>query len=129
MTRLDSYNCEDLVLLAKNCSESLVALKVGDCPFRYLVEIFRYADRLEDFGGGEHIDEGDRNYVIANFPPKIRSIALSHGGLKHFAIPVFAHQLTKLDLTCSKFDIADHRLLVSKCPNLEELYTSDAIGD
>ncbi|GJS81266.1 coronatine-insensitive protein 1-like protein [Tanacetum coccineum] len=105
MTRLDTYDCEDLVLLAKNCSESLVALKVGDCPFKYLVEILRYADRLEDFGGSVHIDESDGNVVVANFPSKmIRSIALSHGSARHI-------------------------LGIRVCPNLEELYTSYAIGD
>ncbi|GKC75863.1 coronatine-insensitive protein 1-like protein, partial [Tanacetum coccineum] len=41
----------------------------------------------------------------------------------------FGHQLTKLDLRYSRFGSDEHCFLIQKCPNLEELYTNNAIGD
>nr|GFD47168.1 hypothetical protein [Tanacetum cinerariifolium] len=47
LTPLDNYDYKDLVLIAKNCSESLVSLKLKGCPRKYVVEVFSYAVNLE----------------------------------------------------------------------------------
>ncbi|PWA95932.1 hypothetical protein CTI12_AA044690 [Artemisia annua] len=129
LTPLDKYNYEDLVLLAKNCNESLVSLKLKECPRKYAADIFRYGVTLEEFGGDAYIDEGEE-YIGVKFPPKMRRVTWSKGNT--LDIPIirsFEHQLTKLDLICSRFGSDEHCVLIHKCPNLEELYTNDAIGD
>lgn len=129
LTPLVSYDYEDLVLIAKNCSESLVSLKIRGCPRKYVVKIFSYVVNLEDFGGDPFIDEGEE-YIDVKFPPKMRRVTWNHGTT--LDIPIirsFEHQLTKLDLICSRFGSNEHCVLIHKCPNLEELYTKDTIGD
>ncbi|PWA49387.1 hypothetical protein CTI12_AA482210 [Artemisia annua] len=129
LTPLVNFDYEDLVLIAKNCSESLVSLKLRGCPRKYFVEIFRYVVNLEDFGGGAFIDEGEE-YIDLKFPPKMRRVMWNHGTT--LDIPIirrFEHQLTKLDLIRSGFGGNEHIVLIHKCPNLEELYTKDTIGD
>ncbi|GJV59765.1 coronatine-insensitive protein 1-like protein [Tanacetum coccineum] len=50
LTKLD---VKDLALVAKNCSQSLVSVKISDhYEFTELVEFFSYLLKLEDFGGG-----------------------------------------------------------------------------
>ncbi|GKB70982.1 hypothetical protein Tco_0932394 [Tanacetum coccineum] len=47
----DRYDGNALTLLAKNCSKTLVSLKIGRCSLSKLGEAFRHAVRLEDFDG------------------------------------------------------------------------------
>ncbi|PWA83582.1 hypothetical protein CTI12_AA165930 [Artemisia annua] len=129
LTPLDKYDYEDLVLIAKNCSESLVSLKLRRCPRKYVAEVFRYGVNLEEFGGDAYIDEGEE-YIGAKFPPKMRRVTLSNGNT--LDIPIirsFEHQLTKLNLIFSSFGSDEHCVLIHKCLNLEELHTTNAIGD
>ncbi|GJY13631.1 alpha/beta hydrolase fold protein [Tanacetum coccineum] len=52
-------NAEDLTLLAKNCCNSLISLKIGRCYLSKLGDAFRYAVRLEHFGGDIWDEEND----------------------------------------------------------------------
>ncbi|PWA53235.1 hypothetical protein CTI12_AA446990 [Artemisia annua] len=129
LTRLDKYDYEDLVLIAKNCSESLVSLKLRGCPWKYVAEVFSYAVNLEEFDGRPYIDEGEE-YIGVKFPPKMRRLTWSNWNT--LDIPIiqsFEHQLTKLNLICPFFGSDEHCVLIHKCLNLEELYTTDAIED
>ncbi|GJZ62448.1 coronatine-insensitive protein 1 [Tanacetum coccineum] len=63
---LTKFDVKDLALVAKNCSQSLVSVKISDrYDFIELVEFFSYALKLEDFGGGWF---GDNNRVNPNIP-------------------------------------------------------------
>nr|GFC30472.1 coronatine-insensitive protein 1-like [Tanacetum cinerariifolium] len=119
----------DLALLAKNCRESLVSLKIKNIPLKYLVEIFGSCVKIKDFVGDPYLND-DEEDISYSFPSNIRHITWNYGGhLDVPAIQTFSHQLTKLNLICSKFDSDDHCLILYMSPNLEELYTKDTIGD
>nr|GFD40120.1 hypothetical protein [Tanacetum cinerariifolium] len=112
LTPLDNYDYKDLVLIAKNCSESLVSLKLKGCPRKYVVEVFSYAVNLEEFGGDPYIDEGEE-YVGVKFPPKMRRVTWSNGNVLDIRIiQSFCPQLTKLDLRCSRFGSDEHCFLI-----------------
>ncbi|GKB00415.1 leucine-rich repeat, cysteine-containing subtype protein [Tanacetum coccineum] len=49
-------DAEDLTLLAKNCCNLLISLKIGKCYLSKLGDAFRYAVRLEHFSG-ENLDK------------------------------------------------------------------------
>ncbi|GJX30555.1 coronatine-insensitive protein 1-like protein [Tanacetum coccineum] len=102
LTPLGNYDYKDLVLIAKNCSESLVSLKIRGCPRKYVVEIFSYAVKLEDFGGDPYIDEGE-GHIGLKFPPKTRRITWNHGNTldipileRDFGLQVAGHYCKKL---------------------------------
>ncbi|GJY42111.1 coronatine-insensitive protein 1-like protein [Tanacetum coccineum] len=73
---LTKFDVKDLALVAKNCSQSLVSVKISDhYDFIELVEFFSYAVKLEDFGGGRF---GDNNPI-------------NHIGINHFVNDPFDH--------------------------------------
>ncbi|PWA77433.1 hypothetical protein CTI12_AA225630 [Artemisia annua] len=45
----DKYEVEDLTLLARKCSKSLVSLRIHPCSLSLLGDAFRHVVRLEDF--------------------------------------------------------------------------------
>ncbi|GJS56763.1 coronatine-insensitive protein 1-like protein [Tanacetum coccineum] len=129
------FDVKDLALVAKNCSQSLVSVKISEhYNFIDLVEFFSYAVNLEDFGGGRF---GDNNaldvraqrakYKDFKLPPNLKYLALNHMRQKYFFRP-FAHLITQLD-TQFVYDRRHrhHHLrqhsLIENCPNLEVLYT------
>ncbi|GJX34824.1 coronatine-insensitive protein 1-like protein [Tanacetum coccineum] len=129
LTPFYKFDYADLALLAKNCRESLVSLKIKGCPRKYVAEVFSYAVNLEEFGGDPYIDEGEEDIGV-KFPPKMRRVTWRKGNILDITIiRNFGHQLTKLDLRYSRFGSDEHCYLIQKCPNLEELYTNNAIGD
>ncbi|GJZ09192.1 coronatine-insensitive protein 1-like protein [Tanacetum coccineum] len=134
---LTKFDVKDLALVAKNCSQSLVSVKISEqYDFIDLVEFFSYAVNLEDFGGGRF---GDNNaldvraqrakYKDFKFPPNLKYLALNHMGQKLFFRPI-AHLITQLDTQF--IYVRRHRhhhhhhhqhSLIENCPNLEVLYT------
>ncbi|PWA84835.1 hypothetical protein CTI12_AA155480 [Artemisia annua] len=70
----DISDVENLTLLAKNCSNSLISLKIGECYLSKLGDAFRYAVRLEHFGG--YCDE--ENELVGLFPPNMRSLSIKY---------------------------------------------------
>ncbi|GKE86745.1 hypothetical protein Tco_1560487, partial [Tanacetum coccineum] len=57
---LTKFDVKDLALVAKNCSQSLVSVKISDrYDFIELVEFFSYALKLEDFGGGWFVNSNN----------------------------------------------------------------------
>ena len=130
LTPLDKYDYEDLALLAKNCKESLVCLKIKNIPLKHLVEIFGSCFKIEDFVADPFLIEDEEDIYYYKYPSNIRHITWNYGvHLDVAVIQTFSHQLTKLNVVCSKFDSDDHCLILSRSPNLEELYTKDTIGD
>ncbi|GJR43766.1 DNA helicase [Tanacetum coccineum] len=99
VTDIDISNVEDLTLLAKNSCNSLISLKIGECYLSKLGDAFRYAVRLEHFGG--YICDEESDLVGFRFPPNTCSLSI-------------------MDLPC---------LLFKRCPNLEVLSTEDVCGD
>ncbi|GJU82756.1 leucine-rich repeat, cysteine-containing subtype protein [Tanacetum coccineum] len=65
-----SNNAQELTLLAKNCCNSLISLKIGECYLSKLGDAFRYAVRLEQFGGVYICDE-ESELVGFQFPPNL----------------------------------------------------------
>ncbi|KAK6933053.1 COI1, F-box [Dillenia turbinata] len=127
-TDIATVRFEDLELIARNC-RSLVSLKISDSEFLGLVNFFRTASMLEEFGGGSFNEEPER-YTVVSFPPKLCRLALPYVGKNEISIvyPV-ASSLKKLDLLYSLLDSEDHCLLIQKCPNLEVLECRNVIGD
>ncbi|GKC59417.1 coronatine-insensitive protein 1-like protein [Tanacetum coccineum] len=120
---LTKFDVKDLALVAKNCSQSLVSVKISEhYEFIDLVEFFSYAIKLEDFGGGWFVKNnnpinnnlfGMDALIVANpnialparrakykdfkFPTKLKYLALIHHiGRKDIVLP-FAHLITQLD--------------------------------
>ncbi|GJR84833.1 leucine-rich repeat, cysteine-containing subtype protein [Tanacetum coccineum] len=120
----DSY-AEDLTLLAKNCCNSLISLKIGKCYLSKLGDVFRYAVRLEHFGGD--ISDKGSDLVGFQFPPNTCSLSITDLPLtEHTTILPFLNQIRKLKFVSS---YACQCLLFKRCPNLEVLYTKDQCGD
>ncbi|KAJ9541513.1 hypothetical protein OSB04_028019 [Centaurea solstitialis] len=129
MTDLVKFDYKDLELIAKNCGGSLVSVKISECDVTDLVDFFRYAVKLEEFGGAVFCVPLD-NYDGLKFPPFLRSMALNY--MSEIELPFvlpFASQITKLDLLYALLDTDTHCLLFQKCPNLEVLDARDVIGD
>ncbi|WOL04698.1 coronatine-insensitive protein [Canna indica] len=122
---------QDLELLARNC-KSLVSLKISECDISDLVDFFRVATSLEEFGGGSFNEQaGDATrYNMIQFPPKLCYVGLIFMGTNemHVLFP-FAASLKKLDLQYTFLSTDDHCQLIRRCPNLEELEVRDVIGD
>nr|XP_043634056.1 coronatine-insensitive protein 1-like [Erigeron canadensis]XP_043634057.1 coronatine-insensitive protein 1-like [Erigeron canadensis] len=129
MTELVKFDYKDLKLIAKNCCQSLVSVKISDCDVTDLVDFFSYAVNLEKFGGGAFGNQAEK-YIGMKFPPRLRSMALNY--ISQPEIPVvlpIASRITELDLLYAMIDTDGHCFLVQRCPNLVVLDTRDAIGD
>ncbi|GJV96510.1 coronatine-insensitive protein 1-like protein [Tanacetum coccineum] len=141
--RLIKFDLKDLTLVAKNCSESLVSVKISEhYEFIDLVEFFSYAVKLEDFGGGRfgnnnlignnalgmnpilYIRAQRAKYKDFKFPPNLKYLALNHMGQKDIVLS-FAHLITQFvyDRRHRHFYHHQHSL-IENCPNLEVLYTA-----
>ncbi|KAI3518554.1 hypothetical protein L1887_07359 [Cichorium endivia] len=129
MTDLVKFDFRDLELIAKNCSESLISVKISECDLTDLADFFNYTVKLQEFGGGSFSDQPEK-YAGLKFPPVLTSMALNY--MSQPEIPVilpFTFRITKLDLLYALFDTDDHCFLLQRCPNLEILDTRDVIGD
>ncbi|PWA79547.1 Leucine-rich repeat, cysteine-containing subtype [Artemisia annua] len=123
---------EDLTLLAKNCCNSLISLKIGKCYLSKLGDAFRYAARLEHFGGD--ICNEESQLVGFQFPPNMRSLITGDLPVTRYSIVLpFLIQIRKLKLESVDFPFDRDKkcqcLLFKRCPNLEVLYTEDVCGD
>ncbi|GJX92731.1 hypothetical protein Tco_0347317 [Tanacetum coccineum] len=124
----DIYDIKDVTLLAKNCCNSLVSLKIGPCMLKEIREAFRQAVRLEDFSGA-YTDE-DEDYVGFEFPLSMRCLGIY--GLPVTSLPFllpYVNQLRGLKLQCVFDPEVCQCFLFKKCPSLEVLYTQDKCGD
>lgn len=129
MTDLVKFDFKDLELIAYNCSDSLVSVKISECELADLSGFFNCAVKLQEFGGGSFSDQPEKNAGL-KFPPVLTSMALNY--MSHAEIPLilpFTSRITKLDLLYALFDRDDHCFLLQRCPNLEILDTRDVIGD
>ncbi|CAH1451188.1 unnamed protein product, partial [Lactuca virosa] len=109
MTNLVKFDFKDLELIAKNCSESLLSVKISECDLTNLSDFFNHAVKLQEFGGGAFSDQPE-NYAGLKFPPLLTSMALNY--MSQPEIPViipFASRLTKLDLLYALLTIVDYR--------------------
>ncbi|GKC67584.1 leucine-rich repeat, cysteine-containing subtype protein, partial [Tanacetum coccineum] len=68
------YDIEDVTLLAKKCSKSLVSLNISSRNSSNFREVFKHAKKLDHFGYGV-IDE-DQDYSGFRFPPNIRGLRI-----------------------------------------------------
>ncbi|PWA99559.1 hypothetical protein CTI12_AA006200 [Artemisia annua] len=128
-SNIKKYDVKDLTLLAKNCSQSLVSLKLcrsSRCALIDLVDVFRYVVRLEDFvGGGWDKNEG---YGGFKFPPTIRRMSVTNKTSLPLVLPL-AHQLRELYLDHLLMDADSRCFLIQRCPNLEILHIGCELGD
>ncbi|GJT24235.1 leucine-rich repeat, cysteine-containing subtype protein [Tanacetum coccineum] len=128
VTNRHIYNAEDLTLLATNCCNSLISLKIGACYLSKLGDAFRYAVRLEHFGGD--ICDAESELVGFRFPPNIRSLSrMVFSGTQYMSVLPLLIQIRKLKLVSLDLDEDEQCLLYKRCPNLEVLYTVDVCGD
>ncbi|GKB48606.1 coronatine-insensitive protein 1-like protein [Tanacetum coccineum] len=119
---------KDLTLLAKNCSRSLVSLKIAGFDLVNLVDVFRYAVRLEDFFVSKWVE--DQVYTGFKFPTSMRCMGIYYLTKSSFSFVLpFAHQLRELHLIHAYLDANTQCLLFQSCPNLEVLYTRYIFGD
>ncbi|GJW01408.1 leucine-rich repeat, cysteine-containing subtype protein [Tanacetum coccineum] len=124
----DVSYAEYLTLLAKNCCNSLKSLKIGECCLSKLGDAFRYAVRLEHFGGYNRDEESD--LVGFNFPQNMCSITIADSPVTRCSIVLpFLNHIRKLKLVYFDMDAECQCLLFKRCPNLEVLYTEDLCGD
>ncbi|GJX53189.1 leucine-rich repeat, cysteine-containing subtype protein, partial [Tanacetum coccineum] len=125
----DLYNnAEDLTLLAKNCCNSLRSLKIGVCYLSELRDAFRFAVRLEHFGGYSCDEESD--LVGFEFPQNMCSISMEDLPVTRCSIVFpYLNRIRKLKLGYIDMDAECQCLLFKRCPNLEVLSTEDVCGD
>nr|GEW35609.1 hypothetical protein [Tanacetum cinerariifolium] len=124
----DMFNAKDITLLAKNCCNSLISLKIGQCYLSELGDAFRYAVGLEHFGG--YICDEESELIGFEFPPNTRSLSIHAFALTRYPIVLpFLNHIRKLKLLVGKLDDHDRCLLFERCPNLEVLSTQDVCGD
>ncbi|KAF6153501.1 hypothetical protein GIB67_027368 [Kingdonia uniflora] len=131
MTSLAQISIRDLELIARNC-HSLVSVKISDydtLDLINLINFFRAASMLEEFGGG-YLSEQPEGYAAVLLPPRLCRVGLSFMGGDEMPIlfPRALH-LKKLDLLYSLLNTEDHCQLIQQCPNLEILETRNVIGD
>ncbi|PWA71277.1 hypothetical protein CTI12_AA275040 [Artemisia annua] len=125
----DDKDCtRSLALLAKNCNQSLISLKIGPLNLNYFGNVFSHASRLEDFVGARFDENGE--YGGFEFPPNVRCLGINklHVTLFPYVLPL-ANQLTELDLVFIDLDPDDQCFLLERCPNLEVLDSMDVCGD
>ncbi|KAD7478072.1 hypothetical protein E3N88_01208 [Mikania micrantha] len=129
MTDLSKFSFKDLELIARNCRESLVSVKISECDFTGLVDFFNHVVNLQEFGGGAFSNQPEK-YIGLKFPPSLRCMALNYASQSEIPVVLpFASGITRLDLLYALFDTEDHCFLIQRCPNLEVLDTRDAIRD
>ncbi|GJZ95324.1 leucine-rich repeat, cysteine-containing subtype protein [Tanacetum coccineum] len=127
VTNTDISYAEDLTLLAKKCCNSLISFKIGACYLIKLEDAFRYAVRLEHFGG--YICDEERELVGFRFPPSMRSLCIKGFAVtRNSTVLPFLNQIRKLKLVFAHRDEDIQCLLLKRCPNLEVLYTQDVCG-
>ncbi|KAJ4819624.1 Coronatine-insensitive protein 1 [Rhynchospora pubera] len=123
---------KDLELLACNC-KSLISLKLSECDLIALINFFKSASKLEEFGGGSfNVNQGEVGaYNKVVFPPRLLSLGLFIMGTNEVSVIYpFCASLKKLDLQYTFFlNTEDHCQLIQKCPNLEVLEVRNVIGD
>ncbi|GKE69399.1 hypothetical protein Tco_1527471, partial [Tanacetum coccineum] len=124
----DIYDIKDVTLLAKNCCNSLVSLKIGLCMLKEIREAFRQAVRLEDFSGA-YTDE-DKDYVGFKFPLSMRCLGIYDLLVTSlpFLLP-YVNQIRELKLQCLFDPEVCQCFLFKRCQSLEVLYTQDKCGD
>ncbi|PWA69383.1 hypothetical protein CTI12_AA296550 [Artemisia annua] len=124
----NKYDVKDLALLVKNCSQSLVSLKISPCFISDLAEAFRHAVRLEDFAGADF--GKNREHVGFKFPPNMRCLGMYDLPRTSFSFVLpLVNQLLELNLICIDLDAECQCFLIKSCPNLEVLCTQDVCGD
>ncbi|GJS09128.1 leucine-rich repeat, cysteine-containing subtype protein [Tanacetum coccineum] len=64
-----TFDVQDLTILERKCSKSLVSLKISPCSLSLLGDAFRHALRPEDFSGGYYGKRED--YVDFKLPPNM----------------------------------------------------------
>ncbi|PWA79548.1 F-box domain, Leucine-rich repeat domain, L domain-like protein [Artemisia annua] len=112
VTNTDISNAEDLTLLAKNCCNSLISLKIGSCYLSKLEDAFRYAVRLEHFGGGYIWDEEEK---LSQFGSYIPRLSVERGECK--LLVSFARNCA--NLTIVGLQLGGLIALAKGCTNLE----------
>ncbi|GKA95399.1 leucine-rich repeat, cysteine-containing subtype protein [Tanacetum coccineum] len=121
----DRYDGNDLTLLAKNCSKSLVSLKISPCRLSKLGKAFRHAVRLEDFDGA-YFDKDDE---ALEFPPNMRCLGIYNMPVTSYPLVLpLVNQLRELNLQSYPFKRECQCFLIERCPNLEVLHTEDIVG-
>ncbi|GJW07727.1 alpha/beta hydrolase fold protein [Tanacetum coccineum] len=119
---------EDLTLLVKNYCNSLISLKIGKCYLSKLGDAFRYAVRLDHFGGYNCDEESE--LVGFQLPQNTRSLSIKDLPVTRYSILLpFLNHIRKLKLVFFSLDDECQCLLLKRCPNLEVLYIDDACGD
>ncbi|GJR04378.1 zf-BED domain-containing protein [Tanacetum coccineum] len=114
-------NAEDLTLLAKNCCNSLISLKIGRCYLSKLGDAFRYAVRLEHFGGDIWDEEND---LVGDQLSSVRLRDISYQALE--CLGTHLKNLRKSCMNLDKIDGTTHlpldigiRALLMGCNKLE----------
>ncbi|GJZ65029.1 leucine-rich repeat, cysteine-containing subtype protein [Tanacetum coccineum] len=124
----DVSYAEDLTLLATNCCNSLVSLKIGACYLNKLGDAFRYAVRLEHFAGIKWDEENE--LAGFQFPPNTRSLSINDFSVTQYSIILpFLNHIRKLKLAFLDLCCECQCMLYERCPNLEVLHTEDVCGD
>ncbi|GKA04163.1 leucine-rich repeat, cysteine-containing subtype protein [Tanacetum coccineum] len=121
----DCYDMEDVTLLAKKCSKSLVSLNISSRNLSDFREVFKHAKKLDHFGYGIIDVHPDSNGF--RFPPNIRGLRIEYVTQASFPflLPYF-HHLRELDLKCVPNCPSN---LFKWSPSLEVLHTQDNCGD
>eukprot|EP00252_Welwitschia_mirabilis_P010229 TRINITY_DN23402_c0_g1_i1.p1 TRINITY_DN23402_c0_g1~~TRINITY_DN23402_c0_g1_i1.p1 ORF type:complete len:583 (-),score=85.49 TRINITY_DN23402_c0_g1_i1:394-2142(-) len=133
MTGLETVNVTDIILIAAKCP-CLTSLKINDCDFHYLTDVFKNAKSLEEFGGGSFVEVNGADpssYHMIKLPSKVTSLSGLYD-MSELEMPFLFPQasfLKKLDLKFTRLSAEDHCALLQLCTNLEILEVLNVIGD
>nr|GFB30958.1 hypothetical protein [Tanacetum cinerariifolium] len=95
----DCYDMEDVTLLAKKCSKSLLSLNIFPECLRKFRQVFKHAKKLDHFGYRGFDEDGD--YSGFEFPSNIRGLHIED--LTEVSFPFlrpYLNQLRDLHLKC-----------------------------
>nr|GEZ10839.1 hypothetical protein [Tanacetum cinerariifolium] len=124
----NNYDVKDVTLLAENCCNSLVSLKISPCILSELREAFRHAIRLKYFEGA--IFDENEDYSSFKFPMNISGLRIHDLPQTSFPLLLpYVNQLRELHLTCINLQRNCKCFLFERCPNLEVIDTHDIWGD
>nr|GEY11875.1 hypothetical protein [Tanacetum cinerariifolium] len=124
----DCYDMEDVTLLAKKCSKSLLSLNIFPERLRKFRQVFKHATKLDHFGY-RGFDE-DEDYSGFEFPSNIHGLRIED--LTEVSFPFlrpYLNQLRDLHLKCVGIEPNCQCYFFKRCPGLEVLHTKDICGD
>lgn len=127
-TDFEEIKIEKLELIAQHCP-NLSSVKITEIEVWELKNFFRHASSLQEFAGGIYDRVDPTDYADVSLPQQLSRLGL--GFIRSDQLPniVLPSTLKMLELYDVELNTGDHCTLIQRCPNLEILESTNAIGN